>query len=142
MEIHNLSLTITPGEIQQWLSSKKTESNLEIASFKSEEGGFTVHLKYKRITLPVRLKLLETNYSLIRLEILTLPSILSALPLNIWQGQGIKLKGRELWIDLLTASQGKIQHLDLQDLSFHPDRITIKVRDLQVEEPFALRYSS
>jgi hypothetical protein len=142
MEIHNLSISFTPREVQQWLKTKETQSTVQVINFKSEEGGFTVHLKYKKIALPIRLKLLEANYSLIRLEILSLPSILSALPLNLWQSQGLKLKGRELWIDLLTASRGRINKIALDEISFHPDRITVKVRDLEVVEPFALRYSS
>ncbi|GEM_PF-2112889 len=142
MEIHQLNMSFTPDEVQGWLNYRETGSSLKISHFSGEEGGFTLQLKYKRLTIPVRLKLIEANCSLIRLEIISLPSLFSALPLNLFQSQGVTLKGRELWIDLVIASGGRLAQLDLEELSFHQDRITFKVRDLVIEEPFVLKHSS
>lgn len=142
MEIHHLSMSITTKEVEEWLLSQKNQTPFEILSFTCKEAGFQITLKYKMLKLPVQLRLLEAGYSLIRFEILSLPSILSALPLNIWQSQGIKLKGRELWIDLLAASQGRLAAVDVEELSFHQDGISFKIRNLVVREPFALKHSS
>lgn len=141
MEIHHLSFSITSTEIRNWILSRPPEPSLEIIDFRSEEGGFRVQLKYKKLSFPLKVKLLEANHSFLRLEISSLPRMLKVIPLKIQQ-PGVELKGREVWIDLLTASGGKIERIDIEDLAFHPDRITVKVRDLLLSESMLFRQSS
>ncbi|HQD40640.1 MAG: hypothetical protein GX766_09010 [Firmicutes bacterium] len=138
MEIHNLSVSMCPEEVEKWLIERSSSSQLQVLSFTSLNGEFALKLQYKGISFPLRFKMVKCELSLVHLEIISLPPILSLLPLSLlFSDGGVRLKGRELWLDFSLLSGGRIADLELEEILFQPESIRIKLRNLVLKEPFA-----
>ncbi len=133
MEFHSLNLSLTPAEVQSWLISKSQNAVVKVAAFGGGEDEFRLTIEYKGLAVPMHFKFISAELALVHLELISLPAILSMLPfLFPISKNGIKLQGRDIWIDLLTLSQGRIRKLNLQELKIQPQTITIKLLDLEL----------
>ena len=50
MEIHNLSVSMCPEEVEKWLIERSSSSQLQVLSFTSLNGEFALKLQYKGIS--------------------------------------------------------------------------------------------
>ena len=102
MEIHNLSVSMCPEEVEKWLIERSSSSQLQVLSFTSLNGEFALKLQYKGISFPLRFKMVKCELSLFILKLSPCPILSFGLSLS--SDGGVSL-GRELWLDF-SPSQG------------------------------------